>query len=237
MIGDLKTQLFVQQAVARGDTKEVIYQKLLASGGSLDVIETLYDEAVAKKAVTAASLARLQDRLAYIVTIAAVVLLIIGVISFVAANWWVLSASMRMAVLVGTMLVAYAVGWRLSAHDHLTHVSHLTMLAGTIMFGACIFLIGLSQNVQGGVADAIALWFVGVVVLAIALDSYMLYIGAAVLAFTTLVASGATDPILTHLSLTSRVVSTMLFFLCSALAVRAAMIINKRMPKVLQEKF
>jgi uncharacterized membrane protein len=89
-----------------------------------------------------------KDRLVSVISIIGAVVLGLGVILLVAANWDGIEPAQRVVLLTVSMFGTYFLGWKLhSAGDH-PQIATAILLVGTLIFGASIFLIGQTYNVQ-----------------------------------------------------------------------------------------
>lgn len=101
------------------------------------------------------------------------VLLGLGAIGLVAANWEEIPRLVRFFALIGSMGLAYAAAWRLRAKGWPAFAEAALLLAGLI-FAASIALVGQSYHLNGEFADAILLWLGGCLVAALLARSTML---------------------------------------------------------------
>lgn len=88
------------------------------------------------------------------------ILLGLGVLAFVAANWEEMPRLLRFAVLVGAMAAAYAAAGSLHKRDY-PGLADAAILLACLVFGAAIALIGQSYHLAGEFSDALLLWAVG----------------------------------------------------------------------------
>lgn len=85
----------------------------------------------------------------------------LGVILFFGANWDAIPRPTRVAVLLATMVGAYAGGYRLRAGQ--PAVGDALLLLGSIGFGASLFLVGQMYHVQAHDPLAFLVWTAAVV--------------------------------------------------------------------------
>lgn len=83
----------------------------------------------------------------------------LGILSFIAANWMDFPRVMRVALLVGGYLLSLAAAWRLETKD--PRLSRALLLLGFFLYGAGIFLIAQMFHSGGEWTDAVAWWIVG----------------------------------------------------------------------------
>ena len=87
-------------------------------------------------------------------------LLGLGVLAFVAANWEYMPRQVRFFLLIGTIGVSYAIAGVLRQRDIPAFAEAAILLAG-LVFAAAIALIGQSYHLAGDFSDAVLLWTVG----------------------------------------------------------------------------
>jgi len=90
------------------------------------------------------------------VAIVGAVVVGLGVILFFAANWSAIPHLVRLALLVGMTVGAYALGDRL--RDARPQIAHAFVILGVLLFGASIFLVGQMENVSTHDPLAFLLW-------------------------------------------------------------------------------
>ena len=92
-----------------------------------------------------------------------------GAISFVAANWDSIPISVRIGLLVATMLgceIAGFVLWKVKGTRQ--HLGQALVLVGALVFGASIFLIAQMYHLRGEPHGAFGIWTLGALALAYA---------------------------------------------------------------------
>ena len=102
---------------------------------------------------------------AVVIAIAGGLLIAAAFLTFVAANWSAIIRPLRLAILLGGILGAYAIG----AWFDRTRRDHLADLAsgvGAIIFGAAIALVGQMYHLGGDFTAAVLLWAIGAVIAA-----------------------------------------------------------------------
>ncbi len=110
------------------------------------------------------------SRLPAIIGILGAVLLATGAMTFMSANWQEMSKLTRLIILFSAMWAAFgaAVWLQRTAHDYLLEAM---LLLGAGMFGVNIMLIAQIYHIDGHYPDALFLWTVGALVVALALES------------------------------------------------------------------
>ena len=92
-----------------------------------------------------------------------------GAISFVAANWDTIPISVRIGLLVTTMLGCEIAGFVLSkVKGTRQHMGQALVLVGALVFGASIFLIAQMYHLRGEPQGAFGIWTLGALALAYA---------------------------------------------------------------------
>ena len=100
--------------------------------------------------------------LAAIVGVLGALLLGLGVIAFVGANWDYMPRIVRFGMLVATMGAAYGAAAMLAARDMRMFAEAALLVAG-LVFAAAIALVGQTYHLAGEFSDAVLLWEVGIV--------------------------------------------------------------------------
>ena len=85
----------------------------------------------------------------------------LGVIAFVSANWQEIPRFSRFVLLAGAMALAYAAAGLLDRRK-LRVFSEVALLIAGLVFAAAIALVGQSYHLSGEFADAILLWLIGI---------------------------------------------------------------------------
>ena len=124
--------------------------------------EALRDEAQAHDAAASGL------RLPAVLGILGAVLLAAGVLMFVAANWDVMSRLSRLALLLAALWGALLAGAELTRRGHAWFSEGALLLAAAI-FGANIWLIAQMYHIEGHYPDAILLWSLGALLVAVLL--------------------------------------------------------------------
>ncbi|AGY58379.1 DUF2157 domain-containing protein [Gloeobacter kilaueensis] len=95
----------------------------------------------------------------------------LGVISFVAANWQALPTLARILLLLGAMWGAYGGGFYLWRVRGQSAAGQALVLVGSLVYGANIGLFGQIFHLQGELYQALLLWVVGALLVAFALPN------------------------------------------------------------------
>ena len=98
--------------------------------------------------------------LSAIVAVMGAVLLGLGVLAFVAANWEQMPRIGRFLLLVAAMAAAYATAGVLRGRS-LPALADAALLLAGLIFAAAIALVGQSYHLAGEFADAVLLWLLG----------------------------------------------------------------------------
>ena len=97
----------------------------------------------------------------------------LGVISFVAFNWALLPAFIKVVMLVGSMCAAHGAGyylWRIQGNY--PKLGHSLLFLGSILFGVTIFLLGQILHIpSGSVSMGLLAWTIGAIAMGLALPS------------------------------------------------------------------
>ena len=108
----------------------------------------------------------IRGRLESILAIFGAILIAAGALSFVGANWAEMSKGARLVVLFGSMWLAYAAAiwaWQ-SARDL---VGEGLLLLGVLLFGANIWFVAQTYNINSHYPDGTMLWALGALVTAL----------------------------------------------------------------------
>ena len=93
------------------------------------------------------------------ILILGVMLIGLGILSLIAANWMDFPRPMRVALLVGGYLLSTAAAWRIEAEN--PRMSRALLLLGLFIYGAGIFLSAQMFHSGGEWTDAVAWWIAG----------------------------------------------------------------------------
>jgi uncharacterized membrane protein len=113
-----------------------------------------------------------RSRIANVVAVLGAVLVGVGVILLIGANWQYMSKWIRLALLICATAGCYHAGYRMAFQSRTyPKVGMALLLLGSLLWGASIFLIGQmyhagSGGAGGGETAAVFYWFIGVLPLA-----------------------------------------------------------------------
>lgn len=150
----MDTQRLVKEFREQGRSREDLYTELLAQGVRVSDIES------AERAVDASSRLSAQDIAIRTVAIAGAVMVGLGVLSFVAANWSGMGDIQKVAVICSGIAVSYGAAW-LSYSRKLMVTYEAFMLLANLIYGAGIFLIGQIYNLDLDFINGFAFWAIG----------------------------------------------------------------------------
>lgn len=112
------------------------------------------------------------NTLLWVIYIIASSLIGIGVISFVAAHWGDISATVKIAMLVGSMLACHIVGFYLWQIDgRCKKLGHTLVFLGTLIFGASIGLIAQIFHIRSNPSNGFWAWAIGAIIMGYLLQS------------------------------------------------------------------
>lgn len=104
------------------------------------------------------------------------VLVGIGVISFVAANWSDITDLTKILVLLIGMTLVYYFGFNLFQNESQKRIGGALILVGNGIFGASIFLFAQIFNISTNWPDGFVLWMIGTLYMASVTNLRSLYI-------------------------------------------------------------
>jgi uncharacterized membrane protein len=169
---------YVDGALQSARTREQIYQDLLSKGMTLDEINRAFAAGNAAANNSAKLSVESKDGLAQkLITLFLAIggiLIVAGIFSFVASNWEGMSSTVKVIVIVASMLVAYMGGWYLREQKGYVKSGEALIVVGALIYGAGIFLIAQIFNVRIEWPDGFLFWFLGVLALGYAIESMVL---------------------------------------------------------------
>jgi len=117
-----------------------------------------------------------QSRIIQVLSVLGVVLVGVGAILLIGANWEAIPKWVRLAMLVLSTAAAYCFGyWMAFQRETYPKLGMALLLLGSLLWGAGIFLIGQMYHLGGpnggGETTATLIWFLGVIPLAYVLRS------------------------------------------------------------------
>ncbi|MBS4023542.1 MAG: DUF2157 domain-containing protein [Dethiobacter sp.] len=109
-------------------------------------------------------------------------LLGIGVIIFFASNWQVLPKWFKVALIISSIIAAYATGYWL-AFERKTYprVGQALILLGAILYGSGIWLIAQIFHINAHYPNGILFWSLGIIPVAVAAGSIPILVGSSLL--------------------------------------------------------
>ncbi|NOQ80444.1 MAG: DUF2157 domain-containing protein [Gammaproteobacteria bacterium] len=115
-------------------------------------------------------------KISLILGIMGVMLLAVGVISFIAANWQGMSKIMKLSLLFSSMTAAYLASvWALSEQKY-PALGQAFLLLGVLLFGNNIMLIAQIYHIDSHYPNAILLWAAGALITALIMKSEVVLI-------------------------------------------------------------
>ncbi len=115
-------------------------------------------------------------------TLLGALLLGVGAVAFVAANWAEMGRIARVAVLFASMTAAFGAAWWLMERGQRPQAGQGLILLGVILFGASIHLIAQTYQIEAHYPNGVLLWAAGAVLAAAAVPSApSLWLGFALL--------------------------------------------------------
>jgi len=100
----------------------------------------------------------------------------LGVLLLVGYNWEAMPAAVKVSALVGGVLLAHATGWALRFQRAMRGGSEAAFFFGCLLYGAGIWLIAQIFHINAHDPDGFWWWAVGVLPLALALDTALLHL-------------------------------------------------------------
>ena len=189
-MADPKVAEYIQSSRAIGNTKEKIFQALLASGYSFEVIEEAWKLSGGQAASSAVPPRPMefpgpnlevaektddtQSRTVRIVVIIGAFLIGAGIFSFIASNWDGMSKFAKVALVVATMCTAYLAAYAVERRGYEKTAGALYLL-GALTYGGGIFIVAQVFNIRAEWPDGFILWFLGVIAMAFAINSRLLF--------------------------------------------------------------
>lgn len=104
--------------------------------------------------------ARAGNRLAVILVVFGVILVGLGVLSFVGANWATMTKLARLVVLFGSMWAAYGLAIWFTLRDRAL-IGQAFVLLGVLLFGSNIWFVAQTYNINAHYPDGTLLWGAG----------------------------------------------------------------------------
>jgi uncharacterized membrane protein len=114
----------------------------------------------------AASGSAIGNRVVSVIAIMGAVLIGLGIIAFIAANWSEIPKLAKLAMMVVGTPAIYVIGWFLGYRSDYPRIGIAIILVGAIAFGASIHLVAQTYHVPVNHPNLVPLWFLGVIPLA-----------------------------------------------------------------------
>ncbi len=114
----------------------------------------------------AASGSAIGNRVVSVIAIMGAVLIGLGIIAFIAANWSEIPKLAKLAMMVVGTPAIYVIGWFLGYRFDYPRIGIAIILVGAIAFGASIHLVAQTYHVPVNHPSLVPLWFLGVIPLA-----------------------------------------------------------------------
>lgn len=102
--------------------------------------------------------------LTYAFSILGVLLFGSGIITYFAANWGEIPKLAKLAILFGSMWLAYGAAWHALRDNHAPLLGQALLLLGAILFGANIMLIAQIYHIDSHFPNGVLLWSLGALV-------------------------------------------------------------------------
>ena len=106
------------------------------------------------------------NRVVSVIAIMGAVLIGLGIIAFIAANWSEIPKLAKLAMMVVGTPAIYVIGWFLGYRFDYPRIGIAIILLGAITFGASIHLVAQTYHVPVNHPNLVPLWFLGVIPLA-----------------------------------------------------------------------
>jgi uncharacterized membrane protein len=220
---------YINASLTQGKTKEELYKELLNQGWTIEVIQENFNAIGAEQKKEDTS----KKTINIILTIAAV-LVAAGIFSFIAANWREMAKSIKIAIILISMIVAYGAGWYLKEKIKLLKTGEALILLGSIIYGAGIFLVAQMFNIRANWPDGFILWMIGTIAMAFAVESYPLFYLAIPLGVIAII--GHPFGIFTGLGYNSFLLTSSFLLLAATIITFAAgWMVRKKMPPELKK--
>lgn len=164
-----------------------------------------------------------------------VILIGLGIFSFIAANWQDMTKFVKILLIVTTMVASYTGGWFLKEKYHYEKTGTALFLLGAIIYGASIFLIAQMFHIRGNWPDGFILWMIGTIVMAFGVESFSLFYLAIPIGIVAIIGYplsifkviGGYNPFL--------LTSSFLLFIATIVTFIAGWFVKKRIPPELKE--
>lgn len=229
-MADQRVTEYIKDSLQQGKPREAIYKELLSQGLKVNFIQESFNSLTLGE-----EREDTQKRTIKIILTIAAILVGVGIFSFIAANWRLMSKSSKVIVIMLGMVISYTFGWFFKEKRHLSKTGGALILLGAIIYGAGIFLVAQMFNIRANWPDGFILWMIGVLVLAFVADSFNLFYLAILTGIGSLVGHPWTiwrtlsghDPFL--------LTSSLLLFLATVVTFISGVLMRKKLPPKLKE--
>lgn len=168
--------LEVSNWLKAGKSQEEVFSELLSQGHTVAEIQQALSAAKLKAVLPEET----QQTTVRAITFLGTLMLGIGIFAFIAANWDGLTSSIKLLILL-LSIVAFHVAGVIAEDRKRPIIAEASFFVGTIMFGASIFLVAQNAALRINWPDGLLLWMFGVLALGFARTSYLQYFAAIVL--------------------------------------------------------
>lgn len=178
---DQKLVDYTKTSLSEGKSKEDIYKNLLNKGWTLKTIQDSF-AAIDQKEDKEDT----QKKTIKIIVVAGAILITAGIFSFIASNWQGIGPSLKVTIIVISMIVAYSLGWYFKEKLGLKKTGGALILLGSLIYGGGIFLVAQIYHIRVNWPDGFILWMLGTIIMTFAIDVFWLFCLAIILGFVSL---------------------------------------------------
>src|SRR5277367_1385367 len=153
-------------------TKSASFSKTLRTEVPLWVEQGLVDDNAAEKLLTLYPVIETRSRLVGLISICGSVLIGLGVLLFVGSNWEHLSAFFKLGLIIAAIAAANFGGWHFSFKENVRpKLGASLFLLGGLLYGAGIWLVAQTFQLDLDWSLGMALWSIGLVPMAMLVRS------------------------------------------------------------------
>jgi len=140
-----------QQKIVRGEIQEWIQERLI-------------DESLGASLLSRYPASENKTNVSEILTMIGSVLVGLGTILFIAANWSAITVGIKLIIIVLAIIISHALGWKFyfEPGKHPRLGASILVLA-SLFFGAGIWLIAQVFNIDRNFSDGVLLWAIGTI--------------------------------------------------------------------------
>ncbi len=120
--------------------------------------------------------ARQQSRGLLVLLALAAVLVGLGVLLLISYNWEQMPASLKVTAIFGALIATHAAGFELRYRLGWRRISEVAFFLGCLFYGSAIWLLAQIFHIESSNYDAIWWWAIGVLPLALLLDTVLLHL-------------------------------------------------------------